>query len=299
VLFRSILSFDETPLAASYYPALKQDTSAPVALLVHEKDRSGKDFEDPIADLKNQGLAEHLQAEGYAVVVLDLRGYGDNPRRAVSDRDWKVMVDDLQSVYQFLIDRHNRGELNLAKLGVVAVGEGANLVAAWAHQPGGAVSSEGRVTDLSGMALISPLAEGEGYAFPTLMNSLASRIPVMLAAGDRDAASHDTVKRVKAGVEKTRQNKVELFPSSLHGSKLLRLEPKAVTAVVKFLDSTVKLRATDWQPRYNLTPVSYSDIQVVRHGKADADAKEKPKEKTKDTPKEPEKDAPKADAKAK
>jgi predicted esterase len=293
-----IKAFDDTLLAASYYPALKQDTTAPVALLVHEKGRSSKDFEDPISDLKNLGLAEHLQSLGYAVLAFDLPGHGSNLRRALSERDWREMVDDLQSVYQFLVDRHNRGELNLAKLGVVGLGEGANLVAAWAYQPGAAVSSEGRVTDLSGMVLVSPSSEGEGYQLPTLMNALATRIPVMLMAGERDAPSHDAVKRVRATVEKTRQNKVELFPSSLHGYKLLRLEPRATAVLVRFLEGTVKLRASEWEPRYNLTPVTYSDIKVVRHVKpGDVEkAKEKEPEKEKAKADEKPKDKPKADA---
>ena len=66
------------------------------------------------------------------------------------------MVDDLQAAYQFLVDRHNRGELNLARLGVVGLGEGANLAAAWAYLPGGGVSTEGRVTDIAGLVLVSP-----------------------------------------------------------------------------------------------------------------------------------------------
>ena len=53
-------SFDDAILAATYYPS-RLKTSAPVILLVHEKGRSSKDFEDPILDLKNQGLAEHCR----------------------------------------------------------------------------------------------------------------------------------------------------------------------------------------------------------------------------------------------
>jgi hypothetical protein len=197
----------------------------------------------------------------------------------MSDRDWRDMVDDLQAAYQFLVDRHNRGELNLAKLGVIALGEGANLAAAWAYMPGGAVSHEGRVTDLAGLVLVSPLPTGEGFAFPTLMNSLAPRIPVLLMAGERDAPSHDAIRRVRTNVEKTRQNRVELFPSSLHGYKLLRLEPRTTAVIERFLDSTVRLRSAEWEPRYNLTPVSYTGIEVIRHPKPDGQEKEKEKPK--------------------
>lgn len=273
---------DGASLAASYYPPEKPDTNTPALLLVHEKDRSGKDFEDPIAELKGKGLSEHLQSLGYAVLQVDLRGQGSNARRALTDRDWFRMIDDLQSFYLFLVDRHNRGEINIAKLGAVALGEGANLVAAWARQPGGAVSTEGRVTDLSGMALVSPLPNGSGYPFPTLMSALAPRIPVLLMVGERDNVSHDTVQRIKAGVEKTRQNKVEIYSSSLHGFKLLRLEPGATTDLAKFLEGTVKLRATEWEPRYNLNPISYAEIQVVHH-------KDPEKEPEKEKAKEPEK----------
>ena len=45
----------------------------------------------------------------------------------------------------------------------------------------------------------------------------------------------------------------------------MRLEPKVTAAITRFLDSSVKLRATEWEPRYNLTPVTVSDILTVPH----------------------------------
>ena len=130
-------------------------------MLVHEKGvgRSGKDFEEPIADLKNLGLAEHLQEEDYAVLVVDLRGHGANPRHEVAAREWQSMTRDLQTAYFFLVDRHNRRELNVAKLGVLALGDAGNLVAAWAASPEGAVTSEGRVSDLGALILVSPVED--------------------------------------------------------------------------------------------------------------------------------------------
>ena len=76
-------SFDGAPLAASYYPS-KLGSSAPVVMLIHEMGRSRKDFEDAVLELKGQGLAEHLQGLGYAVFSMDLRGQGQNPRRALT-----------------------------------------------------------------------------------------------------------------------------------------------------------------------------------------------------------------------
>ena len=294
----------ETTLAATYYPA-KLGTTAPVVLLIHEKERSGKDFEEAIGELKGQGLAEHLQGVGFAVLFIDLRGHGANPRRTLSAKDWRAMTVDLQAAYLFLLDRHNRGELNLNKLGVVAVGEGANLAAAWAATPGAAVSTEGRNSDLGALVLVSPTAIEGREGLESVLTTLAPRVPLLLMVGERDTASNASVKAVRPFVERTKTNKIELFPSSLHGYKLLRLEPKVSSVLTRFLDSTLKSRADEWEPRYNLNPVAYSDIQVVRNANSatpakakDAPAKDKAKAKAKDAPPE-KKDAPPAKAKAK
>lgn len=61
----------------------------------------------------------------------------------------------------------------------------------------------------------------------------------------------------------TRLNRVELFPSSLHGYKFLRLEPKITLIIVNFLETSLKNRPVEWEPQYNLTPVTFDDPQIV------------------------------------
>jgi pimeloyl-ACP methyl ester carboxylesterase len=258
-----LISDDGTPLAALYFPA--QRGTAPVVILVHEKGRLGKDFEDGIEDLKGKGLAEYLQGQGYAVLVVDLRGHGSNPRRELAPREGILLLRDLQAAYQFLVDRHNREELNLAKLGVVALGEGADLVTAWAATPGAGVSSEGRISDLGALVLISPLAEGFGYHIGPALAMVAPRLPVFVMAGERDNASLNPVKDVQATIVRQRQSKVEFFPTPLHGYRLLRFQPKVPDAIMGFFDSTIKkLRNDEWEPRYNLTPVAFTDVELVQ-----------------------------------
>jgi pimeloyl-ACP methyl ester carboxylesterase len=236
-------------------------------MLVHEANRSRKDFEDPVTELKGQGLAEHLQQEGYAVFSMDLRGQGQNPRRTLTANDRPLLAEDLQAAYVFLLDRHNRGDFNVAKFGVIALAAGANLATAWAYQPGAAVSTEGRPSDLNALVLISPLPEGSGYTLRDLMPSLAPRVPVALLAGSKDNASKDAIESVRRSVERARLNKIELFPSSFQGYKLLRLEPKVAAAISRFLETTIKLRPAEWEPRYNLIPTTVSDILTVRHSR--------------------------------
>jgi hypothetical protein len=255
-------SFDGAPLAATYYPS-KMGMTAPVVMLIHETGRSRKDFED-------------------AVFSMDLRGQGQNARG--QRHDTQQLVEDLQAGYFFLVDRHNRGDLNLGKLGVIALGDGANLVASWAFQPGAAVTTDGRPSDLSALVLISPKPEGAGYVFGHVLASLAPRVPMFLMAGDRDGPSKDAVQSVQQILQRTRLNKVELFPTSLHGYKFLRLEPKVTAAVFQFLDSTIKNRPVEWEPQYNLTPVTFSDPLVVLNPKPTDGRKEpsKAKEQGKD-----------------
>ena len=289
---------DKTTLAATYYPS-KLGTNASVVLLIHEKDRSSKDFEEPIADLKGEGLAEYLQGQGHGVLTLDLRGMGANVRKATTPRDWQMMVNDLQVAYQFLVDRTNRGELNLAKLCVVGLGEGANLAAAWAAQPGGAVSNQGRTSDLCALVLISPMADGEGLLLGNVLATLAPRFPMLLMVGARDQASSDPVRAVRPIVERPqfKQNKVETFDSSLHGYKLLRLEPKITSIITRFLEGAAKYKSVEWEPRYNLSPIPFTFEAYIRNAKAPAVAAPapeaaKPKEAAAPKEKEKEKEAP-------
>jgi hypothetical protein len=270
-------SFDGTPLAASYYPS-RLGSSAPVVMLVHELGRSRKDFEEGVQELKGQGLAPHLQELGYAVFSMDLRWQGQNPRRALSADERPKLMEDIQAGYFFLVDRHNRGDLNLGKLGVVALGDGANLAVAWAVQPGAAITIEGRPSDLSALALISPNPEGFGYVLGHGITALTPRVPLLLIAGERDNPSKDAVQSVRQTVQKARLNKVELFPSSLHGYKLLRLEPKVTSALFHFLETTLKNRPVEWEPQYNLTPVTFGDSQLVQNTNQAASAKNKAKD---------------------
>jgi hypothetical protein len=278
-------SFDGTPLAASFYPA-KPGPPAPVVMLIHEMGRSRKDFEDSVQELKGQGLAEHLQGLGYAVFSIDLRWQGQNPRRVLTVDERPKLMEDLQAGYFFLVDRHNRGDLNLGKLGVIALGDGANLVTGWAFQPGAAVTIDGRPSDLSALALISPNPEGFGYALGQVLPSLVGRIPLLLITGERDNPSKDAVQSVRQSVERSRLNKVELFPSSLHGYKLLRLEPKITSTLFHFLETSLKNRPVEWEPQYNLTPVTFTDAQMVQNTKLPDASKGKAKDANPLPPKE-------------
>ena len=259
------------PLSAAYYPPKVLNNISPVVLLIHERERSSKDFEESIAELKKSSLAEELQKQGYAVLAVDLRGHGaSTPRRTLNRSEWPNVTDDLQAAYFCLVDRHNRDEFNLAKLGVVAMGEGANVAATWAAR-GGPVSSEGRASDLGALILVSPMVDAQNQGVPAkpAITTLAARVPIDLLVGERDAASaaliDDGPGSVKALVKRFRSNKVETFPSALHGYKLLQFEPTLTSSIFQFLEGTIKARADEWEGRYLFNPVTYTDVKMIKN----------------------------------
>jgi alpha-beta hydrolase superfamily lysophospholipase len=264
-------------LAATYYRSTKGD-SAPAIVLIHDKGRLSKDFEEPIRDLAGKSLAEALQTDGYAVLLLDLRGHGANPRpeKELGPKEWPSLIGDLQDAYTFLIDRHNRRELNLAKFAVLGLGTGANLVAHWAAQPEAATAPMARRGDLAAVVLVSPLADAEGLKLTADLPLFATPVPILIEAGEEDAASRDAAKAVEKIVERNRLSKIAYIPeTSLKSERLLRFGPKATEPLLRFLDSSVKFRRDEWEPRYNLEPVPYRDVRPVARAKAATDKDKK------------------------
>ena len=141
---------DGLDLKATYFPGTKGKESIPVILL-HGFDKgkgSRKDF------TQEQGLAPYLQEKlGCAVIVPDLRGYGDSVKFKKSGRqtddpkDEKraeelkkklqtqtlaMVTKDLRAVKDFLWKQNNEKALNLDKLTVIGAEEGAALALSYA-----------------------------------------------------------------------------------------------------------------------------------------------------------------------
>jgi dienelactone hydrolase len=259
-----IEGFDGAARHAVYYPP-KTRFTAPILLLVHEPGagRGAKDFQDPIESLKAQGFAAHCQEEGYAVLLIDLKGHGANQRQSLSANDSRSLHVDLQAAYLFLVDRHNRGEFNIAKLGAVGLGESANLILDWAARPGGAIASEGRTTDLAAIVLVSPLGVSMGQQVLPLVQRVAPRIPILVVVGERDPRSMDVAPTIRGAVERQRGGEVAMLPSALHGYKLIQFLPATTETMFSYFDHQLMSKLGEWEPRYLLDPVEYEALEAV------------------------------------
>jgi pimeloyl-ACP methyl ester carboxylesterase len=258
---------DGLEMKATYFPGTKGQESIPVILLHGFGKGSRKDF------TQEQGLAPFLQEKlGCAVIVPDLRGHGESTKIKVGNRvdklDGKklrpnqigVMVtEDLVAVKDFLWKKNNEKALNLDKLAVIGVEEGAGLALSYAaydaigyeqHQVKLGPLKLGRFVKAA--VLISPATNVSGLKTAQRMKTpeICRELPVMIVAGnkskDRFAEAERLYKQFVSGRPAADDDKPESMTvwffkkidTPLQGSKLLA-EPslKVPEKIVTFLSS--------------------------------------------------------------
>ena len=173
----------------------KPEECVPVILL-HMAKGSGADW---------RPLARSLQRMGCAVIIPDLRGHGQSTQvkrggatltidQATMRRadDFEAMVtQDMEAVKKFVIEKNNKGELNLRKLCVVGAEMGAAVAINWAAAdwswPPLATGPQGQ--DVNGLVLLTPVWSHKGM---TIVNAtkhadVQRSISVMILVGNKDS----------------------------------------------------------------------------------------------------------------
>ncbi|MCA9066664.1 MAG: hypothetical protein KDA96_26535 [Planctomycetaceae bacterium] len=132
------------PVHITYFEATGSgdQKEAPVVVLLAAAE--GPDDKDARTRRVWDKTATALQAAGYAAVSVDLRKHGDskpmieNPPSSltkVGAVDYRAMVAaDLEAVKTFLLQRHQAQQLNVRKLGIVAVGSSCMVASTFAVQ---------------------------------------------------------------------------------------------------------------------------------------------------------------------
>lgn len=177
----SVESTDGVVLKCMWYPGTNGKQTVPV-ILVHDLERTRDDM---------LPLAEHLQKEGHAVIVPDLRGHGLSTTVVGSDEpidydefkkaELASIVVDIDTCKRFLMRRNNAGELNIEMLTVVANNRttihAVNwAVSDWAWPALADGTKQGQ--DIKSLILISPIKRYKSLS----MNS-ALKAPCMSGKG--------------------------------------------------------------------------------------------------------------------
>lgn len=192
-------------LFGSYYPA--PHSPAPALLLLHG-----------IGDTKEQwgALPSQLQAAGFAVMAIDLRGYGETG----SEPNWKDAPADAAAALTYL--RGVRG-VDPARVSVIGAGIGANL----------AITACAADKACKGAIAISPRVVDQGISAHEAIQPLGKRPLLILVGADEPNAPDSTVLANAA----LGDHRVERYAGKLNGLALLNAHPEATTLIIDWLDA--------------------------------------------------------------
>ena len=216
-------------MQATYYAGTKGKESIPVILLHGFDSKEGrKEIKHSRKDFE-QGLAPYLQSNlGFAVIVPDLRGYGEsiklkrngNETEKLDDKRTKLdeirekkradelkkklqsqlaemVTEDLRAVKSFLWKKNNAKALNIDKLTVIGVEEGAILALSYAaFDAVGYEEGEARVGPLKlgkfvkAVVLVSPASRFKGLTALQATklpreDPICRVLPVMIVVGNK------------------------------------------------------------------------------------------------------------------
>lgn len=193
ILEKTLTTDDGKQLAATYYKSVK-GKDAPALILLHQQGSSRLAWKIPMVD--------RLHEEGYAILTFDFRKHGEaGGGEKLGAHDYVGMVNDLETAKAFLVEEHEKGNLNIRKTGIVAPAMAGPIAlvftaADWLRSPHDDAptleASTPRGQDIRALVLLSPndnlpgLGPQPSQAAITLKNP-AFHVATLIAVGTKDA----------------------------------------------------------------------------------------------------------------
>lgn len=258
---------DQVQLCGLFYKGNADESTTPVILL-HGKDGKKEDWE-PVAKV--------LAGQGMAVLVPDLRGYGESTRAMKEDysgggvpfvrpsqykadsfteSDWDSMnTYDGWLWYDFLTMLHNEKKLNLRKLVFIGNGYGCAVAGNWIFGDWKATPKKGRFA--RGLILVSPEAD-EIYGKLGASRAKAGSVHYKVFVGkldeekfaDAEKAGLQLAKEKDSVESDARKVSVEAFSTDKEGMALLKVASyKIPEMIVQFINEECEADSSQqkWQ----------------------------------------------------
>ncbi len=258
---------DGVILRCTYYPAQPSKQTVPVILL-HDWNGNRAQFHQ---------LALYLQRKKITVIVPDLRGHGQSTFRMLPGGRSPLKIDrtkmkkaavestvlDVEAVKKFLLEKNNKGELNIEQLCVVGCGFGSIVALNWAMVDWNKRSLPAYKIgkDVKALVLVSPLQSFRGVttrmalAHPVVRKGLA----VLVIVGANNSQYYSEAKRVFKSFERFHGKKAQdigflEFDTSLEGTQLINARGLGVGGkIAQFIDWILVRNAAryPWHDRTN------------------------------------------------
>ena len=183
---------DNVKIAANFFKAEQRDAKA--VILVHMLNNKKESWND---------FAAKLQAKGYAVIAIDMRGHGQSQGswKRFSPADFSKITMDIAAAKDFL---YSQGA-NTGFLVVMGASIGANSALNYA------VEDE----DAKGVVLLSPGLDYRGVK--TDETSLELSLPALIVAAEGDTYSADSSKTISKNAENA---EIKIYEGDKHGTDM-------------------------------------------------------------------------------
>ncbi len=264
---RSLLAKDGAEIKITYFKSTAGQDAA-VVVMLHGKGGNR---------LIWKSHAEALQKFDYAVVTVDLRGNGESTGGSggaatgkKSDtgspkaRDYAAMVaGDMEAVKKFLFEEHQKKQLNMNKLGIVAADMSTPVAIAyteldWDKKPYDDAPTLAQQTprgqDVQALVLLSPEATAPGVNVTKSLGAVRFLgRSVMLAAGSKNKADLTAANKIyDLLAPKKEENEnivIHRYDTPLGGTNLLGKNLGFEKHMVDFLNKYLKDYKSEWRDR--------------------------------------------------
>lgn len=266
---------DGLNLKCTWFPGTKGKATVPIIMLHGFGGNRNEYF----------SLAKHLQAEGHAVLVPDLRGHGGSTRfkdgtvfKAAEMKDSEragvfsnMLNFDIEACKKYLVQQHNDEQLNIELLCLVAAETSTVLALNWAvldwSVPSVPAFKQGQ--DVKALVLLSPEIKIDKTPITTVQAMRTPivlgkgepvRLSIMIAFGSEDSKSrvdaqkiYDPLRKARPAPEKKDEARLldlfyDPYETELQGTKLV--DPRVKLPIDKRISNFITLRLVNKQNVY-------------------------------------------------